>query len=78
VNAQEARRFAHRLVAEVIGATDFNTTAIAVTSPDWPRVEIALSAIREQHHRFGPKSTDRAPRAARSPHLTPLLDVVGA
>ncbi len=72
MNGQEAKRYAHFLVADALARTNFNAT-VPARSPDWPRVASALEQIGEQHRRFGPKFADRKPRDPDA-HATPLLD----
>ena len=71
----EAKRFAHKLVADVM-----QNEAGTTSASDWPwlagqdALEIlsAVRAIVEHHQRYGPKSTDRAPREPEAdPH--PML-----
>lgn len=64
----EAKRFAHRLVADMVD--DYVTHILQrppelVQSPDWPRIEDALHLIQEQHARYGPKILDKEPRPPR-------------
>lgn len=58
MNQDEATRYAHRLVADALARS-----VIDIAGPDGPKIARAVVRIVEQHRRFGPKSTDRAPRA---------------
>jgi len=58
MNRYEAARYAHQLAAEAI-----ERAAQRATGPDAAAIASALRRIVEQHRRFGPKSTDRAPRS---------------
>lgn len=67
----EARRFAHLLAAQSI--QQLTTTGYGT---DGPAIMRALAGLAEQHMRYGPKSTDRAPNQTK-PVSTPLLDSIG-
>lgn len=79
MNSNEATRFAHKLIADTV-ATFINERGQMDDlrkSPDGKRIDKAVNAIIEQHRRFGPKTTDRAPRPAPPPPSLglPLGDV---
>lgn len=69
MNAHEARRFAHRFIADTVRNELMSSTASDyawIESKDRAKIIAALDALIEQHERFGPKSTDRAPREAEA------------
>lgn len=61
MNKQEAKRYAHKLVANAIGNELHDQLGFKL-SPDAPKILAALSAMQETHTRFGPRTGDRPPR----------------
>lgn len=63
MNKSETKRFTHKIAADTLTtARDALSATPLRQSFDWDSIFEALTEIIEQHKRFGPKSSDRAPR----------------
>lgn len=60
MNKQEAKRYAHKLVADA--AMSIVRQGVLPHSADAPKVIRALGHIQETHARLGPRTGDKAPR----------------
>ena len=72
MNRLEAKRYAHQVVAGLV-RQHLEAAADLLGGEDGGAIRAALAALAEQHARYGPKTTDPAPRL-RARWVTPLLD----
>jgi len=61
MNKQEAKRYAHKIVADTISTQAYREIE-GVNLVDRAKIAKALDHIRETHERTGPRTGDKAPR----------------